>query len=205
MSKRSLIAGVLTAAVVALAGCGLEGMGPAPAPAAQAPPGPAVDSSDGVGTSAGSESGSVSGSGSGGGSVPREVSATPGGVSAPGVNPAPSMVDATPTMSVELIGSAGIPASLLTWSQARHETRTIASALDGEELYIMVSAGEQRSGGFRVEIIDLEVNDGGILVQATLHGPAPGQATTMALTYPKAFAKVRGWGPGEPSVTVEWK
>ncbi len=58
-----------------------------------------------------------------------------------------------------------------------------------EEMIIAVFMGEQRTGGYRIEIDELTQTNGELSVQIKRSEPEPGQPVTQALTYPYHIIK----------------
>lgn len=135
----------------------------------------------------------------------RPVTSPPGAGS--GANPPTSPAAAMPAgpLAFRPVESSALPAALSAWRQGMEDSPTGAGAYADNALFVMAAAGEQRSGGYRVEIRGVEMNDGKVIVTALLHKPAPGGMVTAALTYPRAFARVELKGSGNPPVQVNWQ
>lgn len=108
------------------------------------------------------------------------------------------------TLEFKAIAPRELPASLQGWEQAARDEPGASVQVAGGALYISVYAGEQRTGGYRVEIRSVEMLDGTVKVQAILHRPGPGAIVTQALTYPRAFARVNYQGEAVPKIQVQW-
>jgi hypothetical protein len=52
------------------------------------------------------------------------------------------------------------------------------------QMLILVSSGTRRTGGYSVEITQLDVRDNALTVHWKLNAPKPGQPVTQALTHP---------------------
>lgn len=119
--------------------------------------------------------------------------------------PPPPTAQPSPTPTrFELIDPARLPAALDPWRSSRAELPGAAATYAGDSLYLMVAAGEQRTGGYSVEVTGVSVEGGRVKVQAVLHKPKPGQIVTQALTYPKAFVRLAAQGSGSPPVDLQW-
>ncbi len=97
-----------------------------------------------------------------------------------------------------------LPKDLQGWALGTRGEAGISGQVAESALYLQVYAGEQPTGGYRVEIRKVELLDGTVRVQAVLHKPAPGAMVTQALTYPKGFAKIEYAGTDVPKLQVEW-
>jgi hypothetical protein len=51
-------------------------------------------------------------------------------------------------------------------------------------MVVVISGGQQRTGGYSVEAKSLEVKDGKFIVRWKLNAPGPGSIVTQAITYP---------------------
>lgn len=60
---------------------------------------------------------------------------------------------------------------------------------DGEFLYIVAGYGEQKTGGFSIQVNQLYETENAIYFDTTLLGPSEGDAVTQALTYPYVVVK----------------
>jgi hypothetical protein len=59
-----------------------------------------------------------------------------------------------------------------------------------KQMLVVVTAGAQRTGGYRVDIESLRVKDGVLIVNWKLHVPQPGVVVTQAISYPAQMALV---------------
>lgn len=117
---------------------------------------------------------------------------------------APSAADHGP-LAVKALTAADLPASLSAWSTSTVQVPGGVAQFVDSTLYVMVTAGQRNSGGYRVEIRSIEVRENTVFVKAVLQSPRPGQMVTQAITYPKAFAAVSLAGHGQPNVIVDWE
>ncbi len=60
---------------------------------------------------------------------------------------------------------------------------------DGEFLYVVVGYGEQKSGGFSIQVNDFYETANAIYIKTTLLGPNASDTVTQALTYPYVVIK----------------
>ena len=56
--------------------------------------------------------------------------------------------------------------------------------------YLLVAAGQKRSGGYSVRFTDVTSSDGKIVASAVVSEPGPRESVTMAITYPVAVARI---------------
>ncbi|SET63445.1 protease complex subunit PrcB family protein [[Clostridium] polysaccharolyticum] len=60
---------------------------------------------------------------------------------------------------------------------------------DGEYLYVIVGYGEQKSGGFSIQVNQFYETENAIYIDTTLLGPDGNDTVTQALTYPYVVIK----------------
>lgn len=60
---------------------------------------------------------------------------------------------------------------------------------DGEFLYVVVGYGEQKTGGFSIQVNDFYEAENAIYIDTTLLGPNESDTVTQALTYPYVVIK----------------
>ncbi|HAU86198.1 MAG TPA: hypothetical protein DCW90_12110 [Lachnospiraceae bacterium] len=60
---------------------------------------------------------------------------------------------------------------------------------DGEYLYVIVGYGEQKSGGFSIQVNKFYETENAIYIDTTLLGPNASDTVTQALTYPYVVIK----------------
>lgn len=81
-----------------------------------------------------------------------------------------------------------------TWDRRWSEmqlTRMAPPAVDfAGQMVIAVFMGQRRSGGHAIEIVAVEVGDGGLVITVRVTGPAAGAITTQALTAPYHAVRV---------------
>lgn len=79
---------------------------------------------------------------------------------------------------------------LLNLYNKNHMTKGIYSLIDGDYIYVLVSAGEKPTGGYSIHVDSItEVTPGTAYIHATLNSPEEGSIVTQALTYPSAMVK----------------
>lgn len=75
------------------------------------------------------------------------------------------------------------------------KTKGIYSLIDGDYIYVLVSAGEKPTGGYNLEVKSItEVTPGTAYLYAELNSPEEGSVVTQALTYPSAMVKFEKGG-----------
>ncbi|MGE4283456.1 MAG: stalk domain-containing protein [Clostridia bacterium] len=80
--------------------------------------------------------------------------------------------------------------SLSKWYQDNSKQEGIYNLIDGEWIYVLVSAGEKPTGGYSAKIDSItEVTPGTAYVYAVLNSPDKNSFVTQALTYPNAVAR----------------
>ncbi|WP_326909765.1 stalk domain-containing protein [Sedimentibacter sp. MB31-C6] len=71
-----------------------------------------------------------------------------------------------------------------------HKIKGIYSLIDGDSIYVLVSAGEKPTGGYGLTVDSItEVTKGTAYIHATLTSPAEGSMVTQVLTYPNTLVK----------------
>jgi len=79
---------------------------------------------------------------------------------------------------------------LASWYQSNFKKEGIYSIVDGDFMYVLVSAGEKPTGGYTLQINSMtEVTPGTAYIHATLKSPDEGSFVTDALTYPNSIAR----------------
>lgn len=79
---------------------------------------------------------------------------------------------------------------LLNLYNKNHMTKGIYSLIDGDYIYVLVSAGEKPTGGYSLEVDSItEVTPGTAYIHATLNSPKEGSMVTQILTYPSVMVK----------------
>jgi len=86
---------------------------------------------------------------------------------------------------------ADMPAAVQDWvdNAAKNLFLGQSRVIDGNP-YILVTYGPKPTGGYTVEITDVEITGQAILVDVTFTEPAPGAPVTQAFTYPFDLALV---------------
>ncbi len=121
----------------------------------------------------------------------------------PVTNPPP--VTTPPADTFVVISERELPPVLSAWPTSTVQLPGGVARYESSRLYLMVTAGQRNSGGYSVEIREVQVTDGVIHVAAILHTPKPGQMVTTAITYPKAYAMLNLVGQGEPQIMVDFQ
>lgn len=79
---------------------------------------------------------------------------------------------------------------LLNLYNKNHMTKGVYSLVDGDYIYVLVSAGERPTGGYSLEVDSItEVTPGTAYIHATLNSPKGGSVVTQVLTYPTVMVK----------------
>ncbi len=79
---------------------------------------------------------------------------------------------------------------LINMYSNNRKTRGIYHLIDGDYIYVLVSAGEKLTGGYSVAIDSItEVTPGTAYIHATLNSPGKGSIVTQVLTYPSVMVK----------------
>lgn len=81
------------------------------------------------------------------------------------------------------------PEQLKTMIEEKKIQSMKLSYSDGEYLYVVVGYGEQKSGGFSIQVNEFYETDNAIYIDTTLLGPNEGDVVTEALTYPYVVIK----------------
>jgi hypothetical protein len=55
---------------------------------------------------------------------------------------------------------------------------------DGSPYYIVICSGEKNTGGYDIEIVGVDYQDGTLLITVKETSPAPGDMVTQAIEYP---------------------
>ncbi len=85
--------------------------------------------------------------------------------------------------------------SLLNLYNKNHMTKGIYSLIDGDYIYVLVSAGEKPTGGYSLKVDSItEVTPGTAYIHATLNSPTEGSNVTQVLTYPSVMVKFEKGG-----------
>ncbi len=121
--------------------------------------------------------------------------ASQGQAGGPGAAPAPapdSPVPAAPPVAAVAVHPNELPAELKEWANERQaETEPAGKAMTvGDQTYVAVTGGMQRTGGYRLEYVGARRENGTWLVQTRLVPPPPGSMVTMALQNPVGFYRL---------------
>jgi len=76
------------------------------------------------------------------------------------------------------------------WYDASYKAEGAYSFEIGENLYVLISAGEKKTGGYTIENVVLIGDDDEIEVTADLRVPAEGSPVTQAVTYPNVLLRI---------------
>ena len=89
-----------------------------------------------------------------------------------------------------------LPAAIETWIENSLTTFIGQSYSYDDQLYILVTYGMKPTGGYAVEISDVEITDDRVIVRATFRVPGEDEMVTEALTYPYDLTVIKN--PGLP-------
>ncbi len=89
-----------------------------------------------------------------------------------------------------------VPPAIEAWIENSLTTFIGQSYLYEDRLYILVTYGLKPTGGYAVEITDVEITDDRVIVRATFKVPGEDEMVTEALTYPYDLAVIDN--PGLP-------
>ncbi len=89
-----------------------------------------------------------------------------------------------------------LPAAIETWVESSLTTFIGQSYSYDDQLYILVTYGMKPTGGYAVEISDVEITDDRVIVRATFRVPGEDEMVTEALTYPYDLTVIEN--PGLP-------
>lgn len=96
----------------------------------------------------------------------------------------------TAGLQFETPGEALWPAEVSSIVRARRLTAFEEAVTVGEHTWLIVGAGERRTGGYRVEFLSVTETPDGLLVRAKVVSPPPGAIVTQALTFPVGVARI---------------
>lgn len=88
-----------------------------------------------------------------------------------------------------VVKSVDEPEQLKTMIEEKKIQSMKLSYSDGEYLYVVVGYGEQKSGGFSIQVNEFYETANAIYIDTTLLGPKEGDVVTEALTYPYVVIK----------------
>ena len=77
-----------------------------------------------------------------------------------------------------------LPKEIEDWLNSSLAMNLGQSKVYGEDLYILVTYGEKPTGGYNVEITDINVTDESVEVSVNFKAPKEGDMVTQAITYP---------------------
>ncbi len=82
------------------------------------------------------------------------------------------------------------PPAVVDWLRANRSGAATGVVHDGASTYLVASAGERRSGGYRLRFTEVALTNDGIVATVTLSSPRPGSPVTQVLSYPTAVARI---------------
>ena len=91
----------------------------------------------------------------------------------------------------EIIEEAALEETAKEWYEVNKENYGFYShTVDGQEKYLLVSAGERRTGGYSLEIEGVNKSSRMITFNIDLNEPSSDDMVTQALTYPNLLVKI---------------
>ena len=91
---------------------------------------------------------------------------------------------------IDLSTIAQLPPEIQKWYQEKFKTLALHSYTLNGERYLLLSAGEKRTGGYEIRDLMLTGTEKEIEVKAGLKAPAQDEIVAMALTYPHVLVKI---------------
>lgn len=101
-----------------------------------------------------------------------------------------------------------VPAALSAWVRSQYNNPQPAHQVltEGDTTYIAVTAGQQSSGGYRLDLTGVRLPEAGgrpvITLSLTVVPPPAGSPVTLALTQPVRYLSITPLHVGEVNVTV---
>lgn len=83
-------------------------------------------------------------------------------------------------------------AEFADWYEDNYKQEGVSSFNAADARYLLVSAGEKKTGGYSIDNIVVTGNENNIEVKAKLHIPAKGSLVTQSVTYPNVLLKLPG-------------
>ena len=107
-----------------------------------------------------------------------------------------------PDISWRAVDMDELPAEARVWVEQNHARRGVYVLPAGDVRYVMVAWGEKPTGGYSLDVIDVErIYSGQIGVTVHLETPGPDDMVTQALTYPHQVLEVDA---GEETIVVNF-
>lgn len=80
--------------------------------------------------------------------------------------------------------------TLKNWFEINYKNNGISTIKHNENVYILIGAGEQNTGGYSVEVTSVVGKQNEIIVSGRLNSPKESEMVIQALTYPNAIVKI---------------
>lgn len=80
--------------------------------------------------------------------------------------------------------------NLKSWFESNYKYEGISTIKHDDDVYVLLGAGEQRTGGYSVEITSVEGKEHEIVVSGKLNSPKTGEMVIQAITYPNAIVRI---------------
>lgn len=93
-----------------------------------------------------------------------------------------------------IVSEECIPKEIQTLIDTRKEEEMKLTFVDGEERYIIIGYGKQRTGGYSIYIKDLYAMDNALYVDTCLLGPKKGSKRKEAASYPVMVLQISEMG-----------
>ncbi|PLS19018.1 hypothetical protein CVD28_01035 [Bacillus sp. M6-12] len=92
----------------------------------------------------------------------------------------------------ETISQGKAPQTLKNQIEKRKSTRGFLAHRGEDGLYVYIASGEKTTGGFNVEVVSVEDNEGKTIIYVKENTPEKGMITTQAISYPSVTVKMKG-------------
>lgn len=119
------------------------------------------------------------------GSQPETPAGGEAGSSAPAAGVAFNKVEFSPVSLEEA------PAAVADWVNSNREKGGTFSVADGDDLYLVIAAGEKPSGGYEIELVSVGESEGTLEVVYKVNEPGPDVMVAMMIDYPVKIVKVQ--------------
>lgn len=97
--------------------------------------------------------------------------------------------DKKETLDFNVMDPDEVPEEVMTMIENQKEDPFKFSYTDGENLYIVVGYGEQPTGGYSVQVLDVYLTGQSVVIETELLGPSKEDVVTMVLTYPYVIVR----------------
>ena len=106
----------------------------------------------------------------------------------------------SPMKVKEKLSDKEVPLEVLAWLESeRHREDYGAFFLEGQ-IYLAAKMGERPTGGFAINLGNIEIEDGAVIVRVEFESPSPWDMVTQAFTYPRAIVRVSSPNPPEHAI-----